>query len=64
MQGEMLKETGGVHRGVGHIIKQLGLLGLYKGAGACMLRDVPFSMIYFTAYGAHATAFSPPSRSC
>lgn len=25
-----------------HIIKQLGLVGLYKGATACFCRDVPF----------------------
>ncbi|KAI9204140.1 mitochondrial carrier domain-containing protein [Polychytrium aggregatum] len=32
------------------IVRQLGLLGLYKGVLACMLRDVPFSGIYFAAY--------------
>lgn len=32
------------------IIKQLGLKGLYKGALACLLRDVPFSAIYFPTY--------------
>jgi solute carrier family 25 (mitochondrial aspartate/glutamate transporter), member 12/13 len=25
-------------------------MGLYKGASACLLRDVPFSMIYFPTY--------------
>ncbi|CDZ97571.1 mitochondrial inner membrane protein [Phaffia rhodozyma] len=50
MQGEMLKETGAASRGAMHVIRQLGLVGLYKGAGACALRDVPFSMIYFTSY--------------
>ncbi|KAK9900131.1 mitochondrial carrier [Cystobasidium minutum MCA 4210] len=50
MQGEMAKVTGDAPRGAVHIIKQLGLLGLYKGASACLLRDVPFSAIYFTAY--------------
>jgi solute carrier family 25 aspartate/glutamate transporter 12/13 len=25
-------------------------VGLYKGASACLLRDVPFSAIYFTSY--------------
>jgi len=32
------------------VIKELGLKGLYKGASACLSRDVPFSAIYFTAY--------------
>lgn len=32
------------------IIRQLGLKGLYKGATACLLRDVPFSAIYFPTY--------------
>lgn len=32
------------------IIRQLGLKGLYKGASACLLRDVPFSAIYFPTY--------------
>lgn len=32
------------------IVRNLGLMGLYKGASACLLRDVPFSAIYFPAY--------------
>jgi solute carrier family 25 (mitochondrial aspartate/glutamate transporter), member 12/13 len=32
------------------IVRNLGLVGLYKGASACLLRDVPFSAIYFPAY--------------
>src|SRR5262249_49362854 len=32
------------------IVRTLGLLGLYKGVTACLLRDVPFSAIYFPAY--------------
>ncbi|XP_049851148.1 mitochondrial substrate carrier family protein X-like [Schistocerca gregaria] len=32
-------------------IRQLGLLGLYRGVGATLLRDVPFSMLYFSIYG-------------
>ena len=50
--------NGGVHaaasaarkRGAIEIVKQLGLMGLYKGTSACLLRDIPFSGIYFTAY--------------
>lgn len=37
------------------VIKELGFFGLYKGAKACLLRDVPFSAIYFPAY-AHVKA--------
>ncbi|KAH8281060.1 hypothetical protein KR054_009236, partial [Drosophila jambulina] len=37
------------------VVKELGLFGLYKGARACLLRDVPFSAIYFPTY-AHVKA--------
>lgn len=50
MQGEAAKAEGAVPRGAVHIIRQLGLFGLYKGASACLLRDIPFSAIYFPAY--------------
>lgn len=50
MQGESIKATGQEPKSALHIIKQLGLFGLYKGASACLLRDVPFSAIYFTTY--------------
>lgn len=39
-----------VARGAVHIVRSLGLLGLYRGASACLLRDIPFSAIYFPAY--------------
>lgn len=32
------------------IISKLGLRGLYKGVTACLMRDVPFSAIYFPTY--------------
>lgn len=32
------------------IIRTLGLSGLYKGIVACMMRDIPFSAIYFPTY--------------
>ena len=50
MQGEAAKLEGAVPKGAIHIIRQLGVLGLYKGATACLLRDIPFSAIYFPAY--------------
>ncbi|XP_050504579.1 calcium-binding mitochondrial carrier protein Aralar1 isoform X3 [Diabrotica virgifera virgifera] len=37
------------------VVKDLGFLGLYKGARACFLRDIPFSGIYFPVY-AHTKA--------
>jgi solute carrier family 25 aspartate/glutamate transporter 12/13 len=37
------------------VVKELGLFGLYKGAKACLLRDIPFSAIYFPTY-AHTKA--------
>ncbi|XP_042351082.1 calcium-binding mitochondrial carrier protein Aralar1-like [Plectropomus leopardus] len=35
------------------VVRDLGFFGLYKGAKACFLRDIPFSAIYFPVY-AHA----------
>jgi solute carrier family 25 aspartate/glutamate transporter 12/13 len=51
VQGEVAKNVEGVpRRSAVWIVKNLGLVGLYKGAVACLLRDVPFSAIYFPAY--------------
>ncbi|KAG1757250.1 mitochondrial carrier domain-containing protein [Suillus lakei] len=50
IQGEAAKLEGAVKQGAAHIVRQLGVVGLYKGASACLLRDIPFSAIYFTAY--------------
>lgn len=50
MQGEASKSAAGAPKGAVHIIKQLGLIGLYRGATACLARDVPFSAIYFPTY--------------
>ncbi|KAG2156541.1 mitochondrial carrier domain-containing protein [Suillus bovinus] len=50
IQGEAAKLEGVVKQGAAHIVRQLGVFGLYKGASACLLRDIPFSAIYFTAY--------------
>lgn len=40
------------------VIKELGFFGLYKGAKACFLRDIPFSAIYFPAYNHVKQAFA------
>lgn len=51
MQGEVAKTVEGVQkRSAMWIVRNLGLIGLYKGASACLLRDVPFSAIYFPSY--------------
>jgi len=52
VQGEAAKKgvDVGPKRGALWIAKNLGLRGLYRGASACLLRDVPFSAIYFPAY--------------
>jgi solute carrier family 25 aspartate/glutamate transporter 12/13 len=51
MQGEAAKLSKDVvKKGASHIISQLGIVGLYKGASACLMRDIPFSGIYFPVY--------------
>ncbi|OJD12663.1 hypothetical protein AJ78_06785 [Emergomyces pasteurianus Ep9510] len=51
VQGEIAKSVEGApRRSAMWIVKNLGLMGLYKGASACLLRDVPFSAIYFPTY--------------
>lgn len=55
VQGERIREA--AKRGeyirletAPQIVHNLGIRGLYKGATACLMRDVPFSAIYFPAY--------------
>lgn len=50
VQGEQAKNSNVPRRSAIWIVKNLGIVGLYKGASACLLRDVPFSAIYFPAY--------------
>ncbi|KAK3327384.1 mitochondrial carrier domain-containing protein [Cercophora scortea] len=51
VQGEVAKSVEGApKRSAIWIVRNLGLVGLYKGASACLLRDVPFSAIYFPTY--------------
>lgn len=44
-EGEVIKKRSALW-----IVRHLGLVGLYKGASACLLRDIPFSAIYFPTY--------------
>jgi solute carrier family 25 aspartate/glutamate transporter 12/13 len=32
------------------LLRQVGFRGLYKGVGACALRDMPFNLIFFSSY--------------
>jgi solute carrier family 25 (mitochondrial aspartate/glutamate transporter), member 12/13 len=50
IQGEAAKVDAAIPKGAIHIVRQLGILGLYRGASACLLRDIPFSAIYFPSY--------------
>ncbi|KAJ3276090.1 mitochondrial aspartate-glutamate transporter agc1 [Terramyces sp. JEL0728] len=53
VQGEVAKagiEGAAARMSAIGIVRQLGLLGLYKGVGACLLRDIPFSGIFFPVY--------------
>jgi len=49
VQGEAVK-FGAIPKSATTIVWELGFRGLYKGATACLLRDIPFSGIYFPAF--------------
>ncbi len=49
---------GAIGKGAFAIVQELGFEGLYKGASACFLRDIPFSAIYFPVYAALKKNFS------
>ncbi|KAF9996141.1 mitochondrial aspartate-glutamate transporter agc1 [Entomortierella chlamydospora] len=48
--GEAAKVLDAPRTGALTIVRTLGIMGLYKGASACLLRDIPFSAIYFPVY--------------
>lgn len=50
VQGEIAQLAGTSRVGAIEIVRELGIKGLYKGAAACLLRDIPFSAIYFSVY--------------
>jgi solute carrier family 25 aspartate/glutamate transporter 12/13 len=54
LQTQGLAKEGGAIK----IVRELGLPGLYKGAGACLLRDIPFSAIYFPTYAKMKTVLA------
>ncbi|XP_002740606.1 electrogenic aspartate/glutamate antiporter SLC25A12, mitochondrial-like [Saccoglossus kowalevskii] len=54
-------ELSGPRIGAVSVIKSLGFFGLYKGARACFLRDIPFSAIYFPCY-AHMKLYTANSE--
>lgn len=35
---------------ISETIRELGLRGLTQGLGACLLRDIPFNVLYFSSY--------------
>lgn len=39
-----------VPKSLGTVVREMGFGGMYKGASACLARDVPFSAIYFPTY--------------
>ncbi|KAM4025128.1 electrogenic aspartate/glutamate antiporter SLC25A12, mitochondrial [Anomaloglossus baeobatrachus] len=43
------------------VVRDLGFFGLYKGAKACFLRDIPFSAIYFPVYAHCKSQFADES---
>ena len=52
IQGEALRNGSLVPKPLSglQMARSLGLRSLYKGVGACLMRDIPFNVIYFTSY--------------
>ena len=42
------------------VCRELGFRGLYRGSSACLLRDAPFSAIYFPCYANLKKAWADP----
>jgi len=59
MQGEVLPDgTAAARKSAAAIVRELGVRGLYKGTAACLMRDIPFSAIYFPVYAASKRVLS------
>ncbi len=43
-------------RSVLQMVRAMGLKGLYKGSGATLMRDIPFSMIFFQSFASISEA--------
>jgi len=60
-QGEAIK-YGVEPKSTMTIVRELGLRGLYRGSPACLMRDIPFSGIYFPAYASCKQALTDPAK--
>ena len=60
IQMQMQHITGLNNKNVLSVIKNHGVRNLYKGASACFMRDIPFSLIYFPLY----TAIKNNNKDC
>lgn len=60
--GEAQRLHGVAPKGSVQIVRELGLGGLYKGASACLLRDAPFSAIYFPVYATAKQRLTDPEE--
>eukprot|EP01117_Protostelium_nocturnum_P013703 TRINITY_DN5141_c0_g1_i1.p1 TRINITY_DN5141_c0_g1~~TRINITY_DN5141_c0_g1_i1.p1 ORF type:complete len:863 (-),score=251.43 TRINITY_DN5141_c0_g1_i1:62-2650(-) len=59
IQGETMKlDPTFQPKGAVSIVKELGFGGLYKGASACLLRDIPFSGIFFPVFASTKAYFA------
>lgn len=58
--GEVALLTGEKPKTAVQIVRELGFAGLYKGASACFLRDIPFSGLFFPLFGKLKQTFKEP----
>eukprot|EP00298_Acanthocystis_sp_HF-20_P016689 c21556_g1_i1.p1 GENE.c21556_g1_i1~~c21556_g1_i1.p1 ORF type:complete len:762 (-),score=380.30 c21556_g1_i1:53-2338(-) len=57
---ERMKNPAFVPKPAFQIVREMGFSGMYKGASACWLRDIPFSAIYFPTYAHSKQMFHEP----
>eukprot|EP00301_Raphidiophrys_heterophryoidea_P020336 c505_g1_i1.p1 GENE.c505_g1_i1~~c505_g1_i1.p1 ORF type:complete len:780 (-),score=144.78 c505_g1_i1:239-2518(-) len=60
VQGTLKNTPGYEPKSAVTLVKEIGFRGLYKGASACWLRDIPFSAIYFPMYANVKKRFEEP----